>query len=484
MTRHPFTRADLLRYFLCGPLYIMLALLVVEAMFGATTTYLVIQASRDVANNEFRVLDLVWIFVSQSSSYAVGAVSWLFAERAGFRAYSRYILRFARDNRDQTKLLHDRHAREQTEPFLTNETFRTIFNLMYELEAQLKLALALIFNAAVLGSEIDGSLPLAYLAVFLVLTIIQLSVQKRIAAIYLENQRQNNRVTAHGYTAWDNILSGNKYNLRLWISGFKGKVRDCLRAQIRAIVAREGMSATGGIIGLVIVFLTMSFIALREAGDVSVLIALAATLPKQIEMTNGVHQLASDWNDVIAAWTRFGGIAANAHPEPDPAFSSRIRFDRLVLRESDEIKQCHSVDEALDLILSQPQGRINVRGGNGSGKSTLLVALKSELKKRGYYWPTSDRLAFRFAAAADDAAVDLDEQPGSKTGKRKKKGFSSGERQLRSLQEIVAHTDAPVYLLDEWDANLDAANRAAADDLVATLAGRARVIEISHRDRA
>jgi ABC-type transport system involved in cytochrome bd biosynthesis fused ATPase/permease subunit len=66
----------------------------------------------------------------------------------------------------------------------------------------------------------------------------------------------------------------------------------------------------------------------------------------------------------------------------------------------------------------------------------------------------------------------------------KKLGFSSGERQLKSLEEIVNSTDARVYLLDEWDANLDAANQAKADALVNELAARARVIEISHRDRA
>ena len=55
----------------------------------------------------------------------------------------------------------------------------------------------------------------------------------------------------------------------------------------------------------------------------------------------------------------------------------------------------------------------------------------------------------------------------------KKLGFSSGERQLKSLEEIVNATDAPVYLLDEWDANLDAANKAKADALVEALA-RAR----------
>ena len=54
---------------------------------------------------------------------------------------------------------------------------------------------------------------------------------------------------------------------------------------------------------------------------------------------------------------------------------------------------------------------------------------------------------------------------------------------MRALREIVAHTDAPIYLLDEWDANLDPNNRAAADALVHELARRARVVEISHRDR-
>ncbi len=71
----------------------------------------------------------------------------------------------------------------------------------------------------------------------------------------------------------------------------------------------------------------------------------------------------------------------------------------------------------------------------------------------------------------------------SNRARRRRAGFSSGERQLRALQEIVRHTDAPIYLLDEWDANLDPNNRAAADALVEELARRARVVEISHRDR-
>ena len=50
-------------------------------------------------------------------------------------------------------------------------------------------------------------------------------LQKPIARTYLENQRKNNRVTAQGYTAWDNVFSGNSYNLRRWLAGFKTRPR-------------------------------------------------------------------------------------------------------------------------------------------------------------------------------------------------------------------------------------------------------------------
>ena len=123
-----------------------------------------------------------------------------------------------------------------------------------------------------------------------------------------------------------------------------------------------------------------------------------------------------------------------------------------------------------------------MRGANGPGKSTLLTSLKSAVKTRAYYWPTADRLAFKFAQGQDEVETDEDGDPVGRAASRRS-GFSSGERQLRALAGDRRHTDAPIYLLDEWDANLDPNNRAAANALVEELARRARVVEISHRDR-
>jgi ABC-type bacteriocin/lantibiotic exporter with double-glycine peptidase domain len=456
--------------------------MLIEAALSATTTYLVIEAGRDVAKGTFLLADLMWILAAQSAAYIVGALSWIYAERTGFLAYARYMLRFARDNRHKTQLLGDKEARERIEPFLTGETFYVYFHLLYEIEGDLRILLALILNVIVLGTQIDSALPIAYAAVFVVLFLLQWTMRKRVASAYRENQRMTNRMTAQGYTAWDNVFTGNRYNLRLWLGGFKRKLRDGLDAQIKAIMTKEGLSAASGILGLAIVFAAMAYIAVRNSGNIEVLIALAATLPRQIDMTHDIHTFTSGWNELLASWARMTGVADNMHPQPDADYDTRMKLDRLVLREGGNASSVTSLDDAMSLILRQSTGRINVRGPNGAGKSTLLTTLKSAVKTRAYYWPTADRLAFAFTQGHDEIETDDDGEP-IEPGDVKKIGYSSGERQLRALQEIVRHTDAPIYLLDEWDANLDPNNRAAADALVEELARRARVVEISHRDR-
>ena len=469
----PYRNIDFVRFLLCRPFYVMLFLLIVEAALAAATTAFIIKAGRDVAEQEFLISDFVWIVLAQSASYVVGATSWMFAERAGFGAYGRYMLRFARDNRSLPALLSDKAQRERAEPFLTNETFQIFFELVYELEADLKLFFGLIFNAIVLGFAIDAGLPGIYAGVFVVLLGLQYLVRRPVANAYLEQQRTSNRMTAHTYTAWDNITTGNRYNYRLWHAGFKQRLRDALRAQIRAILAREGIAAISGVFALVVVFSYLAWIAGRNVADTGLLIALAATLPRQIDLSYNVHGLASGWNDLLAVWTRMTGASAAMRPQPDANFDQRIRFNDVALSDGFQTVECVSVDDALARVRSEPFGRLLVRGSNGSGKSTLLVALKARLGPDAYYWPTSDKLAFAFSGASTDQDI---ERPVSS-------GFSSGERQLRSLQEIVNRTRAAVYLLDEWDANLDSRNRASAEVLVATLAARAVVVEISHRDR-
>jgi ABC-type bacteriocin/lantibiotic exporter with double-glycine peptidase domain len=489
-SRAGYKNTDFVRFLLCPPFYVMLFLLLVEAALAASTTWLIIKAGQDVANEAFLIGDLLWIVAAQSTAYVIGAVSWVFAERAGFGAFGRYMMRFTRDNKKYANLLGNKQVREVTEPFLTNETFHIFFELMFELEADLKLFFGLIFNALVLGFAIDAGLPVAYAAVFAVLMCIQWFVRKPVARAYANNQRQTNRLTAHTYSAWDNIFSGNRYNFRLWHGTFKERLRDALAAQIKSIMAREGLSTISGIIALGMVFGYIVVIASRDVSNTVLLIGLAATLPRQIELSHDVHGLVTGWNDLLAVWTRITGACNTMHPEPDADFDSRIKFNRvsLTLRSSTggQVLVCDSLTSALEFVKTHPTGRILVRGGNGSGKSTLLAAMKTKLGAKAYYWPTADSLAFaydkpRLSGRSESEETDEDDLNGDY--EEQKSGFSSGERQLKSLQEISENTSAVVYLLDEWDANLDAKNRSQAESLVEKIASKALVIEISHRDR-
>ncbi len=481
-----FRPRDFFRFLIGSAMFAMLLMILIQEFCSAATTWLVIRIARDISEETVAAGRFGWIVVAQTVSYLAGAVSWIFAERAGFGAYSRYMLHFARLNRFQTALLGDANAREQAEPFLTSETFHVCFELIFTLQFHLRLFFQLLFNSIVLGVEIDAGLPLAFAAAFIVLTALQWFLRKPLAEAYLDNQRMTNRMTARTYNAWDNIFSGNRYNFAFWHRDFRQRLSDALSAQVRAILLREGWSACSGLIALVLVLSTTAWIAIHGVGNSALLIALAATLPRQIEMTLDMHQLTVGFTDLLAVWTRIVGVCKHIRPLPDPGFVERIGFGQVSLKEGDNEKSCFSLYDALQFALAKPTGLITVRGGNGAGKSTLLAALKAKLHGKAYYWPTQDRLAFAFnsalAATAATDENDADELSAAENAVQQK-GYSSGERQIQVLREISANTTYPVYLLDEWDANLDADNRATAVSLVAALARRARVIEVSHRDQ-
>src|SRR5271163_4586898 len=191
MTQKQFSRVKLASYLLCPSLFVMVALMFVEAMLAAATTWLVINAGFKVANGYFLLNDLIWILTAQSASNVAGVISWIFAERAGYRGFGQFMLRFARENQGKVKLFGDTMAREQAEPFLTGETFQCFFNLIYELEFTLKLFLGLVFNALVLGTQIDVSLPFAYVGAFGALLLMQWALQQPISRTYLQSQRMN-----------------------------------------------------------------------------------------------------------------------------------------------------------------------------------------------------------------------------------------------------------------------------------------------------
>lgn len=112
------------------------------------------------------------------------------------------------------------------------------------------------------------------------------------------------------------------------------------------------------------------------------------------------------------------------------------------------------------ISLTREPGRYAIAGANGSGKTSLLLHLKDIMKDRAFYLPAQ---AFLFPAM--------------------RTGLSTGQRKLRDLRSTFETTKGrvPVILLDEWDANLDPANRERVSAEIDELALRHAVVEVTHR---
>ncbi len=120
--------------------------------------------------------------------------------------------------------------------------------------------------------------------------------------------------------------------------------------------------------------------------------------------------------------------------------------------------------------------------GFATGVNGNIIPTTSRLKehsftgRQGFHLPLPEQTMLAEAGYGDDDEDETAMKPRRDT----RFGSSSGENMLKAIEEIVDHTNEGIYLFDEWDANLDAGNRAKADQLVNKLAMRAP----SNRDLA
>jgi ABC-type cobalamin/Fe3+-siderophores transport system ATPase subunit len=102
--------------------------------------------------------------------------------------------------------------------------------------------------------------------------------------------------------------------------------------------------------------------------------------------------------------------------------------------------------------------RILLHGPNGSVKTTLLLLIKAKLGDRAFYLPAYHRLKFSTSLESE----------------------STGEAAYCIMEELQRSEEASVLLLDEWDANLDAGNRAQIPRMIDEMAMNRAVVEVRY----
>lgn len=196
------------------------------------------------------------------------------------------------------------------------------------------------------------------------------------------------------------------------------------------------------------------------AMEVSGMIALAVVLPRLTETLLDISALVSNLTDYLALRGRVAWLEDALRDRP-VALAQRCDFARLALaRRGDAGWEpiAAGTAEAAAAATAAP-GRYRLSGANGAGKTTLLLMLKMRGGAASFYLPAQTGL---FPAIGSRG--------------------STGQRRLADLRRSFALMDGTVktLLLDEWDANLDPANRQRISGLIDELARSHAVIEVSH----
>lgn len=441
---------------------------VIQQLIVGSSTFFMIQLGLDLGDR----MALVWLLGFVFSLVFV-FVPRIFNERflvkAKYRAFEKHVGLYEENLFACPYLRTDRAYNSGHQAFFQNQTWLVINEAYDFLDDFVSLVLNVVINIAVISSALTSQFLLAYLvAVFIIVISIKFS-GKTIAHKSAVSQEKQGRVQSIMFPGWDTILVGNKYNWWLWKKEFNKSVEGARNAEIGFRLASNLLSL--GIIAVSIIPITIVImrILFSEPHDAGFLTAIVVTLPRHV---NNIQHLSLVIEDLAA----FLGIRekvrmlvkASSKIEDASRFQGDIDWSRLTFILGQEELQFDSFDDCISFINrcigSTVGNHMLVIGGNGAGKTTLLMKIKEFFGDDAFFY--SNHLDLYFA---DSSSND----------------YSTGQRvraDMNELMEARLQRQVRLFLLDEWNANLDDQNQARIQEEIDKLAADSFVIEVRNKD--
>ena len=374
----------------------------------------------------------------------------------------KYTHLFVEKNRPNWMLYSDKKGKERALQILSNEGILTLEETTHYYH-QLATALLNIFcNILALSLLIDSRFAIAHLtSATLGYLVIRRQNAKQVA-LFKKAQDKRINVGQLLLTSSDNVLIGNTYNFSHWWRLFTREMKLSTQSQIEAVQFREGVSVLSSITTYTPCLLLAFWIGVRESGQPDALSNLIALLPRLslvLSYTYYLTFLLAQWQSFKTRVQVVNEILVRPRKNPRDILEHRIHWPGIYFSvDNQELAPIRTLKNLLDLIHKLP-GRITLRGENGTGKSTLLLLLKAHLKDRAFYLPTHHHLNFRAGSRAS----------------------STGQRLMAQIEELQQQMPTTIYLLDEWDANLDTKNVERISRVIDQLAANSCVVEVRHR---
>ncbi|MGI9279626.1 MAG: ATP-binding cassette domain-containing protein [Endozoicomonas sp.] len=433
---------------------ISVVLLLIQQLIVASSTVFIVKLGNDIINNNSYLASLTLFFSSLVIVYIPAVTSFLFMEKSKVTIITAYVNLFHQSHINSYFRFLDKNKKKQTKSWLTSEAQKVIEDSTFFFYTSLSTALNLFLSALVIIIEINHQFIYPYLfSVLIIILSIKLTNKSIVGATREELIARNNyrQILTH---AWDNILTGNQLNFDIWKEKHFSmaenlKDRITCYAKTRHLFGSIAMAAALCPILGFILYLFLS------TNDKAIMIALAITLPRQIQIIQSIQTTVDVLFQLKSYRTKLSEMMATLTPSNlhNQYLNHLIQWKKITMNG----QPIYSINTILQLIKQNKIRRSTLRGGNGTGKSLILKQIK-QIFPNAYYMP-SDPSGLLFDYTSPE--------------------LSTGQFVISAIEEVIAMNNKPeLLLLDEWDANLDDKNRARIDELLGT--ADVPIIEVRH----
>lgn len=431
--------------------------MVMQVIVASSTIWLV-QLIHAVQSGQNLWPDFGLFCLSLILPYFPGATALVVMNQWQMTTIKGFVEAFVERHKHQTPFWSSKNEKELRISLLTAEGQQT-YNVFIEyIHRFASCALNVSLNLIVLAYLVEWKFIAGYLlSLFLALLLLKRANSKQ---SWLASQAQNARLEMGQslLQAWDNVLLGNQYNYDLWRGTFISRLQMATELNVASSRYRQILSVAFAFLTLAPCFTIVAHSMWTQQANPLILSAFVVTLPRLFLILGFTHSLIDLFSEWSIQQSRLTGINQILTSSMDVLLGDRIQWDKIIFAENGSSKQAKSLAE-IEGYLHKPC-RVTLRGPNGCGKSSLLLLLKDQLQQRAFYLPSEDHLAFQFDGSA----------------------LSTGQRLKKKLFELREKVDAEVLLLDEWDANLDAANQQEISGIIEQMSQIKAVLEIRHRE--
>lgn len=424
-------------------------LIIQQSIVGLSTYAIAVLAYRVGAGQPF-ILPLAVFIASLVLVYVPAYFASIALQKAKFVAFNGYIQILKARLSGQTTLYNNHKTKEAVTALVLGEGKSAIdeaFDYGFDV---LSLTLNVIINTLVIGFVLDTGFIVAYGAGFLMATAFVLSLKGHIKNAAKNAQDERLGLLAHLHHFWDNSVILNAQNDRLFTAAYAQHFAHAKRADIAHTRTSQGVSS----LAMLFLLLPVAFFVVASFWhqEMAILVALAATLPRQIQLLQMGQTLIFYATDFMSIKTRLQGLNLQA---PKSDIKARINAHAILVNGVclNDINGLNDLNDPANALPSN--GRLTLTGANGSGKSSYLLALKQALGTKAVYLPAQHQLYFDSTQAR-----------------------STGQKRIDELTALLK-SDL-VLLLDEWDANLDDHHKRQMDSLIDDFAKTALVVEVCH----